>query len=280
MGSAASATPRQGYDTWMKASGVVEKFNLPNDFEEEKKQKLTQQIANLEAFVKAFEGENKTYDGVNSRAPYDKCHSDDADKQKDIQGALSYWNCHRYMYGAYLLALHHDKVNALYEAMGPVKISKEGEPLAFVVTRKSLTAKLKAAEKKTEAQIKAIVDEFMKGIGKEKAQSCLSEKDYYDVVKKLVIDESDEENWDENQWIPKDKSKCPVATKVITDLCKLGDKEFGINRHENRMFWLEMFSNDGEEALKMLENFTKQLTGEDAKGEPKEEAKEEPKTEA
>lgn len=100
-----------------------------------------------------------------------------------------------------------------------------------------------------EAQIKGNVNQLLSLIGKEKAQSAMSEADYLRIVKKMVADESGgDDNWDDAGWAIKDKAKCPNAALVKAELDKLDTKgEFGINQHENRLFWLECFSNMGEQ---------------------------------
>ena len=97
---------------------------------------------------------------------------------KSITKALSTWSCHRYMHGSYLLAKHIDAVNKFYEDMGPVK-SADGKSVR--VTRKSLTENLKKAEKVI--SINMLVNKLMHDIGKEKAQSGVSEEVYEEVLR-------------------------------------------------------------------------------------------------
>ena len=82
------------------------------------------------------------------------------------------------MHGSYLLAKHIDAVNKFYEDMGPVK-SADGKSVR--VTRKSLTENLKKAEKVV--SINMVVNKLMHDIGKEKAQSGVSEAVYEEVLR-------------------------------------------------------------------------------------------------
>lgn len=68
------------------------------------------------------------------------------------------------------------------------------------------------------------------------------------MIKKLVAEESKtDNNWNKDKWTIIDKSKCPKAAMIKKDLDKLDTKgAFGINRNENRVYWLNVFSEKGE----------------------------------
>jgi len=260
------------------AAATVEALNLPEDTSAEDKAKINAQLATLNFFVDTLDkqGANESFDGkfpVNAAALKDGV--EDADKLKSITKALATWNCHRYMHGSYLLAKNIDKVNKFYEDMGPVAVTtKEGANVGVQITRKSLKATLKKAEKHTEDQIKAVVNQFMHDIGKERPHSGVSEAVYEEIMKKLVAEESDNklENWEPDAWEIIDESKCPKAAMIKKDLdkltvtdddtCRYFVEQTGISRNENREYWLKIFSEQGEAAgLAKLEEYNDWLLG-------------------
>jgi len=184
-----------------------------------------------------------------------------SDKAKGEAKSLSIWKwkVSSYLKGAALFAMHMDKVHALYEAMGPVNVPKKG----IQVTRKALMEKMTATGMAANVAA-ANVNVVMYKIGKEKAQSSLSEAQYMAAITAIMTSENgDMSNWDAEKWAILDASKSPLTAAVKADLDKLDTKgEFGINQHEMRIYFFELFMNHGEVALKELEGWTKLVGGE------------------
>ena len=68
---------------------------------------------------------------------------------------------------------------------------------------------------------------------------------------------------DGDKWAIKDKSLCPITVAVKADLDKLDTNgEFGINQHEMRMYFFELFMTYGEASLRELAGWTKLVGGE------------------
>jgi hypothetical protein len=190
--------------------------------------------------------------------------------------AVHKWKIAGYLNGAALAAKHMSKIFQFYQMMGPIVHPKNGTQ----VTRKSLTALLTEAGKLPPKHVTGVVNMLMMHIGKETKQSGfpksrmmtykekeMNGEDFYGMyVKQLVVVESSNgaANWCDTNWVIKDKSKCPGAAAIKADLDKLGTTgEFGINQHENRLYWFENFMNQGEEkTLALLTKYTKWIGGE------------------
>ena len=212
MGAGASLQTAQA-----SAKETMDKMNVPDSIPADIKAQIKNDLVNNAMFVAMVGEQAATFKGANPAEgapvgqPVEVLYEgvDDVAKKLEIGAAVSKWHCHNIMMGACLLAKHHEKINAYFEACGPVPTAQ-----GMQVTRKSMAAKLKAVGKLPDDEIEKSLDWFMTHVGNEH-----------------------------------DK-----------------EQELGISRHENRMFWVNDFTCNGEEpTLKKLVSCMYWVTGE---GEP------------